>query len=65
MTSHAFDFALDALDVVREAGLTVAPLYPSESMIAAGAALAGITPDMAEKLYRVMLEVAAEGGSFQ
>ena len=31
----------------------------------AGAALAGITPDMAEKLYRVMLEVAAEGGSFQ
>ena len=53
----------DALDLVRlysELDLRLIPAAPSEAQRRAGAAAGNITPELAEKIYRAMMQADEE-----
>lgn len=58
MNSDAFRHALDALSVLQEAGLVVAPLVPSPFMISVGQKVKNLDADTVREIYEVMVMAA-------
>ncbi len=53
-----FDTALNALDVLKDIELILAPLRPTQDMIDAGRRIAGLTAIQAQLVYEAMVRAS-------
>jgi hypothetical protein len=58
--SPLMDMALDVVEIMSKSGLTTIPIEPTDSMIAAGMEVSGVTAEQARTIFKAML--AASGG---
>lgn len=58
--SRALQNALDAVGAVGDSGFVLVPSVPTPEMIAAGAKVGRISPDLARAIYRAMLGETTE-----
>lgn len=54
--SDVVQFALEILDEIEHAGLTLVPIEPTPEMVTAASAVAGLDEDTARTVYRAMVE---------
>ena len=59
-THTALHYALDILDELRSKGYTIVPLTPDRAMLDAGARVGELSDSTLERIYRAMLQAAAE-----
>lgn len=52
----SLETTIQILDSLGTEGLVVTPSEPNETMLNAGAAVGGVTPDVARRVYQVMLQ---------
>lgn len=53
--SAALRFGLQVVEALAAAGLAAVPLHPTDEMLDAGAAAAGVTRDAALRMWRAMV----------
>ncbi len=47
---------VQVLDSIGSEGLSITPTEPNETMLSAGASAGGVTPEVARRVYQVMLQ---------
>ena len=56
--TRSAEFAFKVLETITDAGYTLAPVAPTERMLAVAAAMANLDAEQATALYRAMLAAA-------
>lgn len=52
----SLETTIQILDSLGAEGLVITPSEPSETMLSAGAAVGGVSPEVARRVYQVMLQ---------
>lgn len=52
----SLEMTIQILDSLGTEGLVVTPSEPNETMVNAGASVGGVSPDVARRVYQVMLQ---------
>ena len=60
--SPLMDMALDVVEIMSKSGLTTIPHDPTDSMIAAGMEVSGVTAEQARTIFKAMLAASDEDG---
>ena len=60
--SPLMDMALDVVEIMSKSGLTTIPVEPTDSMIAAGMEVSGVTAEQARTIFKAMLAASDEDG---